>query len=357
MKVLAYNLPAYHRIPENDAWWGEGFTEWVNVKKSKPLFKGHNQPREPIDENYYDLSDPNALKQQMELAQENGLYGFCYYHYWFNGKLLLQKPLEQMLSMDKKINYCFCWANEPWVRTWDGKDKDVLMSQYYGGEPEWEAHFQYLLPFFKDSFYIKKNGKPVFVLYRTNDIPECETMISYFDKRCKDNGFDGIYLIEERNSFQSEITCKNAEAILDFEPMYTLTHDRTTGMKIKDKFRQTIFNMFTGNELIIYSYDSVWERILKRKDSKSLSKPIYRGAFVDWDNTPRKKERGLVILGANPTKFKKHLIKLLAQVKKDESEFVFLNAWNEWAEGTYLEPDERYGHSYLKVLKEALEKS
>ena len=351
VKIIALHLPQYHAIPENDEWWGKGFTEWVNVKKARPLFQKHNQPRVPLNENYYNMLDPAAFQEQMRLAREYGVYGFCYYHYWFDGKLLLEKPLEMMLQMEDRLPYCLCWANEPWTRAWDGQAKTVIMPQRYGAEAEWEEHFNYLLPFFRDSSYICVDGKPVFVLYRTNDIPNCEEMIAYFNKRCMECGFAGIYLVEEKNGFQDTLCCKNADAILNFEPMYTLKYGRSLPGRALDKFLNKLFNWRTGNHMLIYRYDNIWKRILNRKVSPPSGKKEYRGGFIDWDNSPRKGNRGLAVLGATPAKFEKNLGKQMRHAQEEGTEFVFLNAWNEWGEGTYLEPDTHNGYSYLEAIQ------
>lgn len=178
MKILAYNLPAYHRIPENDEWWGEGFTEWDNVKRAKPLYDGHVQPMVPYNGYYYDLSKKEDVVHQAELAKEYGLYGFVYYHYWFNGKLLLEKPVEIYRdSKEVDFNYCLCWANEQWARTWDGKPGQVLMPQTFGGQEDWENHLQYFLTFFNDSRYIKRENKPMLFVYSPSRIPHFDEMM------------------------------------------------------------------------------------------------------------------------------------------------------------------------------------
>ncbi|MGG5317326.1 glycosyltransferase WbsX family protein [Enterococcus sp. AZ072] len=351
VKILAFYLPQYHRFPENDEWWGEGFTEWKNVKKAIPLFRKHRQPRIPKSEDYYDLLDPKVITKQMNIAKANEIDGFCYYHYWFDGKLLLERPLELMLQMKTKIDYCFCWANEPWTRAWDGNTSDVLMPQKYGEEKAWEEHFQYLLPFFEDKHYIKKDGKPLFVIYRTNNIPNCNEMILYWNKRCKEQGFDGISIVEELNSFQTEPICKNSEALLEFEPMYTLKYGRSKLRRVQDKLRTMIHNKIYNNRLLVYNYDIVWRNIVKRYSNLKFGKTLYLGAFVDWDNTPRKGEKGLVIDGASPLKFKKYIKMQLDKAKEINSEYIFINAWNEWGEGTYLEEDEDNGDQYLKAVK------
>lgn len=346
-KILAFYLPQFHTIPENDEWWGKGFTEWVNVKKAAPLYRGHNQPRVPLDRNYYDLADGRILEQQMRIAMEYGVYGFCYYHYWFNGKLLLEKPLERMLQMEQKIKYCLCWANEPWTRSWENRENEVLMPQSYGSEPEWEAHFQYLLRFFKDPFYIKEDGRPMLLLYRTTYIPGCEEMIAYWNQRCIDEGFGGIYTVEEKNNFQKSSSCRNSDAVLEFEPMYTLKFGRSVPRRLLDKLSARIHNKLNGNQLLVYDYDRIWKAILGRKHSEK----VLPGAFVDWDNTPRKGTKGLVIRKACPHKFSYYMQKQVDRANKTGAGYIFVNAWNEWGEGTYLEPDTVNGMGYLEAIK------
>lgn len=353
-KLLAFHLPQFHTFPENDEWWGKGFTEWTNVKKAKPLHNTHDQPRKPLNNFYYDLTDPETIKWQMKLAEDYGLYGFCYYHYWFNGKLLLNKPLEIMLKMKKKINYCFCWANEPWTRAWDGLDKEVLMPQYYGAEEEWNEHFKYLLPFFKDEYYIKNENKPMLVLYRTNNIPNCEKMIAFFEKKCIENGFDGIYIVEEKNSFQHESVCKNSSAILEFEPMYTTSWICKNKYKaLYDRIYVKKYKIINKTNLDVHKYEHIWKTILNRK--RNNEKKTFLGAFIDWDNTPRKADRGTIMYGATPEKFKKFFSKQIKIASESESDYVFINAWNEWGEGTYLEPDQTNEYKYLEVIKETMD--
>lgn len=196
-KVIPFYLPQFHTIPENDEWWGKGFTEWTNVKSAKAYRKDQSQPRIPLNNNYYDLSKIETLKWQANLARKYGIYGFCFYHYWFNGKLLLEKPSQNLLAnKDIELRFCFSWANEPWARTWDGKNREVLMPQEYGGENEWKKHFEYLLPFFKDNRYIRVNGKPMFLIYKSASIAKCEDMMLYWQKLAKDAGLTGIHFVE-----------------------------------------------------------------------------------------------------------------------------------------------------------------
>ena len=201
MKIIAFYLPQFHDIPENDEWWGKGFTEWVNVKKARPLYKGHEQPRIPLNNNYYNLLDDKVKIWQAKLAKEYGVYGFCYYHYWFGGKLLLEKPMEQMLENPNiDIPFCISWANEPWTKAWVN-EKKVLIPQFYGGKKEWKEHFDYLLKFFKDSRYIKEDGKPLLVIYRAEVIEHLNEMLDYWSELAKKNGFKGMVYAYQNITF------------------------------------------------------------------------------------------------------------------------------------------------------------
>lgn len=349
VKLIAFHLPQFHTFPENDEWWGKGFTEWTNTKKAQKLFPMHNQPREPYENNYYDLSRIENMLWQMELAREYGIYGFCYYHYWFHGRLLLHKPLELIRDYKgEKLPYCLCWANEPWTRAWEN-NTEVLVAQEYGGKASWEKHFEYLLRYFKDPAYIQLDHKPVLVLYRSNNIPDCDEMIAYWDKRCQESGFAGIYLIEEMNSFQDKACCRNSSAVLEFEPLYTMKYARTFPEKLIDKMESLLFCAAVKSKNQIYSYDRLWNRILKRNHNDT--KHRLPGAFVDWDNTARKGSRGRIVMGATPLKFQRYLAAQREIGERLGSEFIFLNAWNEWGEGTYLEPDQVNGFQYLEAVK------
>ncbi|WP_343338818.1 hypothetical protein TPELB_10170 [Terrisporobacter petrolearius] len=347
-KIIAFYLPQYHTIPENDKWWGEGFTEWTNTTKSKPLFKGHQQPKTPLNDNYYCLLDKETQEWQAKLAQENGVYGFCYYHYWFNGKMLLEKPMELMLeNKDITLPFCISWANEPWARTWDGKDKEVLMLQEYGDKKEWKEHFNYLLKFFKDKRYIKVDNKPVFLIYRTSNIPNCEEMVNYWDELCKDNGFDGIYLVETINSFQKLSCIQNSSAVVEFEPMLTIRHYLPL---YKQGLRYIKKKLSILDKL---EYEYIWNRVINK--NVDYGKTKYLGGFVSWDNTARKGKKGLVLTDFSCEKFEKKLSEQISKSSDNNSEFLFINAWNEWAEGTYLEPDTENKFNYLSKLKKIID--
>lgn len=375
MKIIAYYLPQFHNIPENDEWWGDGFTEWVNVKNAKPLFEGHVQPRVPLNNNYYNLLDDDVKIWQAEIAKKHGVYGFCYYHYWFNGKLLLEKPMEQMLK-NKKIDmpFCICWANEPWTKAWVGETTKVLIPQTYGDKPEWKEHFDYMLPFFKDERYIYKDGKPFFVFYRPSVIHCVKEMMEYWNELAIEAGLKGICFAFQTGEldWNNDKTANAFDYDIEFQPGYA-RHEMISGKKgivnsVKTlrrkiastfekkfgidllRFGASTFRKITNSQNI--SYDDTWNMIISSKPYRNNSIP---GAFVRWDNTPRHQERGYIYQGENPEKFKKYLSAQIKHAKNDyKQDMIFIYAWNEWAEGGYLEPDEEYGYGYLEAIRDAL---
>ncbi len=356
VKVLAFHLPQYHKFVENDEWWGEGFTDWVNVRKARKYFKEHNQPRIPLNDNYYDMTDINTFYFQSELAEKYGIYGFCYYHYWFRGRLLMEKPLELMLEHKEiELRYCLCWANEPWTRSWDGETGTVLIGQEYGNEKDWEEHFRYLLPFFKDDRYITSDGKPVFIIYKATEIKCLNEMIGYFNKRANEEGLRGIRIIEEINSGQKRKTCHLSDGALIFEPANTLFNERPFWEKVIQRIRSEYLNRINGNKIRYYPYDKIWRRLLMAYRQKGKEMDIYPGCFVDWDNTARRGNNGMIVEGASPDRFRVYFSKLLALAIKNGTEFLFINAWNEWAEGCYLEPDKAYGYGYLETVRSVMD--
>ncbi|WP_335986096.1 glycoside hydrolase family 99-like domain-containing protein [Spongiibacter tropicus] len=345
MKTIAFYLPQFHRIKENDEWWGEGFTEWTNVKASQPLFEGHRQPRTPKDNRYYDLTDVESIRWQSELAAKYGINGFCFYHYWFAGKMVLEKPVKVLRSHpDIDLEYCFSWANEPWTRAWDGKNSKVLLAQHYGGEEEWKEHYRYLSEYFSDPRYIKKDGKPVLLIYRTENIPRCDEMIDFWNTLAKQDGYEGLFLLETLNSFQNKACLENSGGVVQFEPMYSVKNN----VKFMPNLKRLFMRLFRLVERL--KYEDVWEGVLS-VPSSIREKDVVPGVFVGWDNTPRKNRKGLVITGGTPEKFEKYC---LEKLKGNKSDYVFINAWNEWAEGAYLEPDEHYGEGYLKAYSNVL---
>ena len=373
LKVIAFYLPQFHRIPENDEWWGEGFTEWTNVKKARPLFPGHDQPRIPLDRNYYDLRDDRVKVWQAETAQSHEIYGFCYYHYWFkNGKKLLQKPAEQMLkNKEIRIPFCFSWANENWSRNWDGGNHEILMEQEYGGKKDWEKHFRYLLPFFKDERYITVDGKPLFIIYKPEQIIDIYQMMKYFRKRAKEEGFPGLCLAFQYPTYYSDMYYRKDifDYRIAFEPVFSRSESsnvktepdirirllRMLGaewlLSIYRKKRQRLLgsSWVTANKRTHLSYSQAWERVLSAKWTDEL----LPGAFVDWDNTPRNRN-GVVYDGFSLDLFSKCFTKLVNRARGDNKKMIFINAWNEWGEGAFLEPDERYKYGKLEAIRSAM---
>ncbi|MCH1924612.1 glycoside hydrolase family 99-like domain-containing protein [Shewanella sp. C32] len=353
-KVVAFYLPQFHQIPENDKWWGEGFTEWTNVKKAKPLFNGHNQPRIPLNNNYYDLSSAKTLEWQASLMNNYGIDGMCFYHYWFGGKTLLEKPLENLLE-NPSINmpFCLAWANEPWTRAWDGGDKEVIMEQHYGSQSDWEAHFDYLYNAFKDIRYLTYEGKPIFIIYRAQSIPDLEKMLIFWQELAKNKGLSGIHFVRMNTGFSNEqCGLSGITAQLDFEPMYSLTHSLKLVSRIRRFLRKRFrifLNLFLERKLPIdvVDYQAIWDQILAR----DITGNTYPGAFVGWDNTPRKGSRGLIVKGSSAGNFRKNFTIQYNRCVESNAEFIFINAWNEWAEGTYLEPDIENQYEYLEVIR------
>lgn len=363
MKIITFYLPQYHTFPENDAWWGKGFTEWTNVKKAKPSYRGQNQPRIPLDSNYYNLLDIETLRWQAKMAKKYGIYGFCYYHYWFDGHMLMEKPMEMMLQ-DKSVDlpFCICWANENWTRAWAKKSREVLISQTYGDKNEWVEHFNYLLPFMKDKRYIKVKGKPLFVIYRPEIVGCLEEMLNCWQQLAKENGLPGISFMYQQTDYdhQKEETGKLFDYAIEYQPALVRNKfQRKNPFLLCRKALNEFVNQFHLPQnkwsTFWYSYDDAWEKILKLqpKDEKMIP-----GAFVDWDNTPRYGKKASVYLGVTPEKFKKYLSMQIKHAKADyKKDIIFMFAWNEWGEGGYLEPDEKYGYRMLESVKEALEEN
>lgn len=370
MKVIAFYLPQFHEIPENNRWWGDGFTEWTNVKKATPLFAGQYQPRVPLGNKYYNLLDKEVLSWQVDLAREYGVYGFCFYHYWFDGHLLLEKPVELFLaSTDLDTHFCICWANENWTNAWAGKSEKILISQTYGDQNEWRHHMDYLLPFFNDSRYIKVDGKPLFVLYRPEIIPCLNEMLDFMNDYAIEKGLLGLTFAFQHVHYDllENADKSRFQANIEYQPSYALAEMNAHSAQVSLKPFAFFPNVLKRSPWIyeillsfrnklrkvkVYNYDDVWEKVLGRLPADDTS---YPGAFVDWDNTPRKGNLGFLFSGATPHKFKHYMKRQIVRTRELYSkDMLFIFAWNEWAEGGYLEPDERYGYGYLTALWEAL---
>ncbi len=355
MRVMCMYLPQYHTFPENDEWWGKGYTEWTAVKKGHPLYKGHIQPRIPLDGRYYDLvkDGVETLKWQAETARKYGIYGFSIYQYWFRGRQLMQRPMEILLeNPDIDINYCICWANESWTRTWYGLSEQVLMKQDYGVEEDWYNHFEYLVRFFKDKRYIKIDNRPVLQIYRSYDIDCLDRMIACFNKWAEGEGFDGIYVIVGKTAGEQETRSGIADGYYYFEPGFTLKHDFSKINEMEYNVSvlwNTSLNRLRKNKKLERSIraDLILDGIMRRDYAPNE----FPGLIPDWDNTPRRDYKGLVYKGTNPAKFEKALSVLKEKKAGHANDFVFINAWNEWGEGAMLEPDEYRGYGYLEAIK------
>lgn len=353
IKPIAMYLPQFHRTPENDEWWGEGFTDWVSVKGAVPLIENHNQPREPLNDNYYNLLEKKTMEWQAELAKQYGVYGFCFYHYWFkDGRKVLEKPAENLLKWtDIDMKFCFSWANVTWAQTWSKittsntwapqyektelrkkYENGILLEQKYGREEEWIEHFNYLLPFFKDSRYIKIDEKPVFVIYRTLDMPVVQPMMRLWNKLAKENGFPGIYVIGEFcNEYSSEIN-----ACMRHEP------EVSKGVVASR-------NLSNGKGSFMLEYDEVYGEILREKKDNPFGEK-YLMCFTDFDNTPRKGNNGNILMGVTVEKFEKYFAEAVKKSREWGNEYIFINAWNEWGEGMYLEPDKAHNYGFLEAV-------
>ena len=344
MRIFALYLPQFHRIPENDKWWGEGFTEWEKVRKARPLYKGHSQPKHPLNDNYYNLLDYETVKWQTDLMHTYKISGMIYYHYYFNGKLLLEKPAEQLLEWkDIDQPFFFCWANHTWNRSWNGT-KEILIKQEYGGIEDWKKHFEYLLPFFKDRRYEKIDNKPLFVLY-DEKCPVKNKMFAMFDLWCKEAGFDGIQMIFEKfrfgkNSsdtkvmnFYSEPSAGRLALEVKRGKLYIRIHNFIDKMNQKGILHH--IKKYDGNK--------IYSQLITQKRINENDIP---GIFFEWDNTPRHGQRGYIITPVDKTTFMKYMDTI------KNSKYAIVNAWNEWAEGMILEPTAENGYKYLEWIKE-----
>ena len=364
-KIIAMYLPQFHCIPENDEFWGKGFTDWVTVRKAKPLYKGHNQPKKPLAERYYDLSVKEDVAWHAKIAKQYGIYGFGIYHYWFNTeKNLLTKPAQIILeNLDIDINYYFAWDNTSWIRSWSNVKEhgnawapaqDVmhnkkgapttLVKYEIGGETDWEKHFMYLLPYFRDCRYIKIGNKPMFTIFHYSSA--ISQMCELWEILARKYGFDGIYFLF-RYDRKSDIP-KNRNKF-KYEPQFSGWRN----MSYFQKGYLKLVRVLLKTNYKIFDYNVIWKRILKNAQKHSDS-DIYHGAFVSYDDTPRRGEKGIVVRNATPEAFSFFLSKLIDISLSQNKEYIFLTAWNEWGEGAVLEPDTYYGYGFLESMKHVL---
>lgn len=350
-KLIAFYLPQFHTFPLNDENFGRGFTEWTNVTKAVPHFTGHNQPQLPIDVGFYDLSHDDVMYRQIELAKMYGIYAFCFHYYWFSGDRLMEKPIFNWLNnKDLDFPFCLCWANENWSKLWDGGNKELLKKQELKEDDD-EKFFNDILPFFKDSRYIKINNKPLLIVYNPLTFKN-KRFLKFVDKiqtMAKNCGFDGVYLSATNcRGFNSQKEWK-FDSVIEFPP-HNLQISKFVQMHNKfydSNFIATVYDMAHYIKTKQYIYDS--------------DNNVFKGVFPSWDNTARKAYTGAgVYHGETPELYKQWLSDCIKWTKENhakDEQFVFINAWNEWAEGAHLEPDQRYGYAYLQATKEALEET
>lgn len=343
VRLIAFYLPQFHPFPENDEWWGKGFTEWTNVGKAIPNYVGHSHPHCPIHFGYYDLRVKEVQEEQAKIAKEYGIYGFNYYFYWFDGKTLMESPLKAMLA-NKKIDMPFCltWANENWSRRWDGQENDVLIAQNHSREDSLKF-IRHLITYFKDSRYITINGKPVLMVYRPSIIPEMKETADMWREELLANGFPGIYLISAQTFGIKSPEPFGFDASAEFPPHTVESSDiqHEVGITNPD---------FTGH---VFSYDQVVNNAVKNQEPDYK---LFRAAMLSWDNTARKQNASHIFHGFSLLKYKQWLSSICAKSVNNnkyatDEKIVFINAWNEWAEGTHLEPDRKYGFGYLETTR------
>lgn len=350
-------------MKENDEWWGEGFTEWTPVRKAEPYYPGHNQPRIPLNDNYYNLMNRGTMEWQSSLAEYYGIYGFCFYHYYFkDGRMVMQKPAENLLAWKGiSMNFCFSWASAPWVRSWskfasgtvggsiaskfekiEHSGSDILLEQDFGSEEQWEKHFNYLLPFFKDRRYIKIDGKPVFLFHNAENIPCLEDMCDFWRNLAIKNNLKGLYLVATSTELEKSIP--GCDALNAQQPQCFFSDFP----RYSDDSKKNICIRYNT-----YEESCKWIRIQDiPKDKK-----IFLGTFAGYDTTPRHGKKGVVVDAATPELFKESFRYVYQKSIERKNEFVFINAWNEWAEGNYIEPDTKDGYKKLQAVKDVIETS
>ena len=344
VKLIAYYLPQFYSFNENDEWWGKGFTEWTNVSKAIPQFEGHYQPRLPGELGYYNLLTDGVMERQIELAKQYGVYGFCFHFYMFdNRKRLLDEPLNMLLknkSLD--IPFCLCYANENWTRRWDGLDDEILQKQSYSLDFVHDLVYE-LEPYLSDSRYIKINNKPLVIIYRISLLPDITTFAQTFRKLCLENGIGEVYLSAVLTGDSIDAREFGFDDNTEFPPHKVLQKEITEDQAMyNDIYNGTIFD---------------YKQIVTDELNKVVKFPRMRGVMPAWDNEARKPGRGHTYHGSNPELYKMWLTGICNKAKQERNEeerFIFINAWNEWAEGAYLEPDRRYGYAYLEATYQAL---
>lgn len=359
IRPIAIYLPQFHPIPENDEWWGKGFTEWTNVTKAQPKFKDHYQPHLPADLGFYDLRLEEVRIAQEKLAKEYGIYGFCYYHYWFNGKRLLHEPIDRKLKNPKEnLPFMLCWANENWTRAWDGEEREILLKQNYDIEDD-ITHFTFLCDnFFKDFRYIKHDGKPVFIVYRPKFFPNIKETLKTWRKIAVEKGIGEVHLGYMQSwGIRESPESMGFDFAVEFTPNLSFENKIkiTFAMKVRNKMKYELGKMQKKK----YSNDYIidYEKYVNHKIETEYKENVSPGITPMWDNSSRRKNNAVIFTNSTPAKYGewlRHIIKNFPW-NKNKEKFLFINAWNEWAEGNHLEPCQKWGRSYLEETKNAFD--
>jgi lipopolysaccharide biosynthesis protein len=364
MRFITFYLPQYHPIPENDTWWGKGFTDWVNVRRATPRYPGHYQPHEPGELGYYDLRDPVVREAQANLAREHGIDAFCYYHYWFKGRRLLHEPLDEVLRLQRPdFSFCLCWANENWTRAWDGNAKHVLIAQEHSREDD-IGHIEWLIPVLKDRRYLTVNGRPLLLIYRPDAIPHVAAMLGLWRERIGKAGLPGAYICAVRSNFrqndENSLARLGFDAIVDFQPNMRdwpaesiwRRAERVLGRRAEALARRLGLGGTTGDphRQRIVPYIKVIENVTKKPPPTAYRR--FPCVFPSWDNSPRRALAN-IIQNDSPEAFGRWLAEAAngTSTYPEDERIVFINAWNEWAEGCHLEPDRKMGRGFLREVQ------
>ena len=359
-RLISFYLPQFHPIPENDEWWGKGFTEWTNVAKARPLFRGHYQPHVPADLGFYDLRLQETQAAQAEMARKYGIEAFCYWHYWFgNGVRILQRPFDEVLkSGELKFPFCLGWANESWTGIWHGMKDRVLVEQKYPGWDDYQRHFDYLLQAFCDRRYVRVDGRPLFLVYRPQHIPECRRVMEYWRDLAAKAGLPGLHLVAQAPGPQWVPT------EYGFDAATISNHDKirlSFEMKLTQRIRRKMeaYNMFGSvmrrlNRRPLHTYE--YREAMRFFVERNVRWEYYPMVIPNWDNTPRCGRNGVVLMDSTPELFREHFREALAVVREYEASrrILFIKSWNEWAEGNHLEPDHKFGHQYLEAIRDEI---
>jgi lipopolysaccharide biosynthesis protein len=359
MRLIAFYLPQFHPIPENDEWWGEGFTEWNNVERARPLFRGHQQPTYPGELGYYDLRNPETRERQVELARQHAVSAFCYFHYWFEGKRLLGLPLDRLLRTGKPdFPFCLCWANESWTRAWDAATGDVLIEQRYSEEDD-RRHFRWLASVFRDDRYVRVGGKPLFLVYRASTLPDPRATTDTWRDEAQRLGIGELHLarVESSRHEHTDPAELGFDAAVEFQPDWSNVPPPLRSSLLWRGLRRLGLVSQVWAENRIAEYPELVARALAKSHPGYVRYPC---VTPSWDNSPRRRHGGAFILtGATPARYERWLMETMerAAISQGSDPLVFVNAWNEWAEGNILEPTTRWGRAYLEATLRASERA